>query len=124
MLEQRRATTTVADRVHNEKSHRLDAGLISALYGVSVAQIATWSKLQYNTLRKHKDAAIAQPKLASLVHAWEILLEMLDGDESIKRWLHHPIRRLRGKTPIWLLETEGVDAFEGLAEEALAGAYD
>jgi len=117
------AITTI-DRVHNETSHRLDARLIAELYGAKLKDLAQWTRVSYETLRKKSDSDLAQTQLRMLVNAWELLATIFESEASIRNWLNHPIRRLQGQTPIWLLVTEGADAFEGLAEEIINGAFD
>ena len=115
--------STLLDRVHAKTSNRLDAGPVAALYGLKLAKLARIADLNPETLRKKPDAPSAQKALAKLVNAWEILRTIFMDDDAIARWLHHPLPRFKGMTPLWLLEEHGVDAFEGLAEEMAAGTY-
>jgi hypothetical protein len=65
-----------------------------------------------------RETSSVQRSLQQLVHSWEILRTVFPDEATIKNWLHHPIRRLRGQTPLWLLQQEdGINSFEGLAEE-------
>ncbi len=115
---------TTIDRVHNETSHRLDARRIAELYGAPLKDLSKWTRLSYETIRKKPDSDLAQASLLKLVNAWEMLATIFENESRIRNWLNHPTRRFRGKTPLWLLETEGVDAFEGFAEELTNGAFD
>jgi Protein of unknown function (DUF2384) len=115
--------SSLIDRVHAKASNRLDAGAVAVLYGLKLAKLARIAGLNPETLRKKPDAPSAQKPLAKLVNAWEILRTIFKDDDAIARWLHHPITRFKGLTPLWLLEDQGIDAFEGLAEEMAAGTY-
>lgn len=104
--------------VHNPGSNRLDARFVADLFGVTLTELASWTDISYETLKKSPDSVSAQRSLQQLVHSWEILMTVFPDYATIRNWLHHPIRRLRGRTPLWLLQQEdGVNSFEGLAEE-------
>lgn len=114
----------ILEQVHHPQSHRLDARQVALLYGVSLKQLSVWLRSSYNTLKKTPDARTAQAQLAQLVNAWQMLITVFASEQHVRRWLYHPLPGLRGKTAMWLLEAEGVNAFEGLAEGIVAGDYD
>ncbi len=109
--------TTLAE-VHDPESNRLNAKHVAELFGVTLTDLSAWSATSYETLKKSPDAVGVQRSLQQLVHAWEILETVFPDRGTIRNWIHHPIRRLHGRTPLWLLgQEDGIDSFEGLAEE-------
>ncbi|HEU5479213.1 MAG TPA: antitoxin Xre/MbcA/ParS toxin-binding domain-containing protein [Candidatus Tumulicola sp.] len=108
---------------HETDSGRIDARLLREPTGFSLAEIARFIGVKVQTLKSNSSAPSAQPGLAKLVNAWEILQTIFPSDAAIRGWLHHPIRRFKGRTPKWLLESEGIDAFEALVEEMAAGSH-
>jgi uncharacterized protein (DUF2384 family) len=89
--------------------------------GLTLPEVARFVGVQCQVLEKNPAAPIAQLGLTKLTHAWELLQTVFPSDEAIRKWLLCPIRRFDGRTPKWLLETHGVDAFEGLAKEMTLG---
>lgn len=79
------------------------------------------NRVKPDTLKKNSAAPSAQPALQKLVHAWEILQTIFPDDAAIRACLQHPLRAFKGKTPGWLLEEHGVEAFEALAVEMAEG---
>ncbi len=107
--------------IAHDTTGRIDAKALRGTTGFTLPEIARFIGVKLQTLKSNSAAPSAQPGLTQLVNAWELLQTIFPSDEAIRGWLHHPIRRFRGKTPKWLLETHGVNAFEGLAEEMTQG---
>lgn len=97
---------------------RRDAAAVARRFGLSQREITRIVRLSRGTGITEDGA------LRALSHAWSILQKIFLDDETIRTWLTKPIRRLRGQSPLWLLQEHGADAFEGLAEEMRDGAYD
>jgi hypothetical protein len=112
-------------QVHDPETSRLDAKRVAELFGVTLKKLSTWAGVGYETLKKSPTSPSVQRSLQQLVHSWEILRTVFPDEATIKNWLHHPIRRLRGQTPLWLLQQEdGINSFEGLAEEFIEPTND
>ncbi len=116
-------TSALLQTIHDPVSGRIDAKDLRGPTGFTLPEIARYIGVKADTLKKNSAAPIAQPGLVKLVHAWEILQTIFLDDAAIRAWMHHPQRRFKGKTVLWLLGEHGVDSFEGLAEEMAAGTY-
>ena len=117
-------TAATLDRVHNARSHRLDAKAIAPLFGVNLRTFATMIGANANTVRTRSDSVSLQGTLKDAVVTYDTLSEMFPLDETIARWMHHPLRSLDGKrTPIELAEREGIGALRELVESMFAGNY-
>lgn len=114
-------TATLLEMTHDPATGRIDAKDLRGPTGFTLPQIAKFVGVKLQTLKANSAAPSAQAGLVKLVNAWELLQSIFPSDAAIRAWIHHPLRRFKGKTPKWLLETRGVDAFEGLAEEMAQG---
>jgi hypothetical protein len=116
---------TTIGQVHDPTTSRLDAKSVAELFGVTLKELSSWTGVCYDTLKKSPTSLSVQRNLQQLVHSWEILRTVFLDEPTIRNWLNHPIRRLRGQTPLWLLQQEdGINSFEGLAEEFVEPSND
>ena len=115
---------TALERVHNARSHRIDAKAVAPLFGVNLRTLALMIGANANTVRTRSDGVTLQPALKEAVVTYETLAEIFPLDETIARWMHHPLRSLDNKlTPIELAEQHGISALRELVESMLAGSY-
>ncbi len=111
------------DRVHNARSHRLDAKEIAPLFGVNLRTLAMMIGANANTVRTRSDSTTLQSGLKEAVIAYEALSEIFPEDATIARWMHHPLRSLDGITPIELAQKHGIAALREHVETMAAGNY-
>jgi hypothetical protein len=98
-----------------------DLTILSEMTGFTPREIAQFCDVKLCTLKSNAAAPLQQAGPTKLLNAWKLLQTIFPSDEAIRNWVLHPSRRFHGKTPKWLLETYGVDAFEGLVEEMTLG---
>ena len=115
-------TAASLEKVHNPRTHRLDAKELAPLFGVTIRTLAKMIKANETTVRTRSDSPALQAPLQKLVFIYDTLSEMLPV-EGIPNWMHHPLRTLGGITPIELAETHSVDNLRQLVEEMFAGGY-
>lgn len=118
-----KTAATTLDRVHNPRSHRLDAKGVAPLFGVNLRTLASMLGANANTVRTDSDSATLQQGLKEAVLAYEALAEIFPQDETIARWMHHPLRSLKGVTPVELAQQHGIVALREHAEAMAAGNY-
>lgn len=109
--------------VHDKHSHRLNARQVAELFGQPLTLVAQAIDVSPASLRAHPDAVKAQKGLGALVHAWNELLRIFPSDDAVRNWLHHPNKRLQGRTPLELLRTKGLRSFTTLVGEIANGGY-
>ncbi|HTV72890.1 MAG TPA: antitoxin Xre/MbcA/ParS toxin-binding domain-containing protein [Candidatus Acidoferrales bacterium] len=108
---------------HGHAGRRLNAHDITNITGLTVSELAGFIGVKSAALKKDPAAPEAQPGLAKFVRAWEQLQTLFPGDDAIKAWLDHPVPALAGRTPKWLLDEHGVDAFTEMIAEMLEGGH-
>jgi len=116
------ATAITLERVHDPKTHRIDALAVAKLYGLSVTQFARTIGESRETIKSRPASPKLQPKLKALVVAYDGLGTVFP-EETIPKWLNHPARRLGGLSPLQFLEQHGLDSFQALVDEVLEGVY-
>lgn len=115
-------TAASLEKVHNPRTHRLDAKEIAPLFGVTIRTLAKMISANEVTVRTRSDSPRLQPQLQKLVVVYDTLGEMMPVD-GIAKWMHHPLRSLGGLTAIQLAEEHGVDSLQALVDEMLGGGY-
>jgi hypothetical protein len=116
----RKNVSALSEAMH-DSPRSVDLNTVSEMTGFTPREIATFLDVKLQTLERSTAAPVGQPSLAKFLSAWKLLQTIFPSNEAIKEWFFYPTRRFHGETPKWLLETHGVDAFEGLAEEMTLG---
>ncbi|TAM91135.1 DUF2384 domain-containing protein [bacterium] len=109
--------------VHDPATNRIDAKQVSSLLNITPTELAEIIKAKPASLRRRPQSESYQEALAPLVQAWDNLRVVFPNDQAIRNWMRHPIKRLQGKTPLWLLHEHGVASFSALVDELTGESY-
>ena len=112
-----------SNQFNDQQTNRLGANEVASLRGVKPAEFAEIIGASPGSLRRRPLSKSLQGSLAQLAHAWNELETLFPDDQAIRDWMRHPIKRLRGQTPLWLLQEHGVSSFCALVAEMIGGAY-
>lgn len=99
---------TTAERVH----------FLARAFGIEESELL--NALEASTVSASE--RIKKRQLDALVRAYSSLRKILP-DDSIKKWMRQPVRRLEGHSPRDLLGERGAESFCALVLEFLDGAY-
>jgi putative toxin-antitoxin system antitoxin component (TIGR02293 family) len=84
---------------------------LGAFLGIRAAKVGTIVNISEKTLdRRLKSGARLKPdeseRVARLMRIVDLAVSVLEGEDSARRWLQHPLRELGGQSPLQLTATE------------------
>jgi hypothetical protein len=99
----------------NPETHRLDAGRIANVLGITVGSVAAAIGRKAEGVRKRPDAESLQLELGRLYRIWESIVELYAGNQTNARiFLNAPNRHLENKTPLALIKAGEFAALDSL----------
>ena len=115
-------TNALLEKTHDPDTNLIAARAVAELFGLSYRELGRAIGEPESTVKAPRASRKLQPKLQQLLLAYETL-QTTFPDDVIPKWMRHPIRRLRGITPLALLEQSGVENFVALTDEIAGGSY-
>lgn len=107
--------------IHDPDSGRLDAKKISALFGMTLADIARLLGRDLSAVHKTPAAPSLQPRLALFERVGAPLLYLAGSPENLRVWLNAPNPDLEGEAPLALLKNGEGEVVAELLEDTLVG---
>jgi len=99
----------------NPDTHRLDAGRIASVLGITVGSVAVAIGRKPEGVRKRPDAESLQSELGRLYRIWESVVDLYAGNQTNARiFLNAPNRHLENKTPLALIKSGEFAALDSL----------
>jgi putative toxin-antitoxin system antitoxin component (TIGR02293 family) len=102
---------------------------LSQRFGISEPTLARLMGISPRTFSRHKQHRQALPLVSSdrlyrLARVIALAEDVLEGEESTRKWLHRPNRALGGVVPLDLLDTDaGVEQLTDLLHRIEFGVY-
>lgn len=109
------------DKLHNKESGRLDAALISDVFGISVADVARCVNRDDRTVRRTTDAPAIQKGLHHFERIASGLVKLTGSLDTLKIWLNVPNPRFENNPPVIFLQKGDVEFLANIVDDALMG---
>jgi hypothetical protein len=90
--------------LHDPGSGRLNAKMVSAMFGLPLAAVARMLGRELSSVHKTPDAPSLQPDLALYERIAALLLPLAGSAQGLRIWLNAPNPDLENETPLALLK--------------------
>ncbi len=112
---------STVEQLHNKKSGRLDASLISDVFGISVADVARCANRDDRTVRRTADAPAIQKGLHHFERIASGLVKLTGSLDTLKIWLNAPNPRFENNPPVTFLQKGKAEFLADIVDDALMG---
>ncbi len=119
-----RIPVIAVQKLHNDKSGRLDAKLTAARFGMSLSDVCRSIGKKLQTVHQTPDAPGLQKSLFPFERIASALLKLTGSEKGLKVWLNTPNDAFPGELPIDILKQGHRELLAEMLEDVLLGHPD